>query len=269
MRITLTVVGSAGHREVIVDGDESTTATGLATALDTRNLGNVVRLPRARAPYGIDREAAPEGVLWLDGRPLPADARVFGLLRDGDRVALDPGGAAATVVEEPGGTAELRVAGGPGAGSVHRLGLGAHVIGGDPVCAVAVTDPLLPPEAAVVRLGPAAITVEPVGTVPLRLAGEPVTGPVDWPEDAVLAIGHSVFTVGRIEQPDAHLDALPDGGLAYNRPRGWCRPSGRPGSRCRRSPGGPRAPGSSCWRRSCPRRSGWSWRGRSRTGISC
>ncbi|GLX95578.1 FtsK/SpoIIIE domain-containing protein [Herbidospora sp. NBRC 101105] len=223
MRITLTVVGGAGHRDVIVDGDESTTATGLAAALDTRTLGNVVRLPRARAPYGIDREAvhdaaAHDGVLWLDGRPLPADARVFGLLRDGDRVALDPAGAAATVVEEPGGTAELRVAGGPGAGSVHRLGLGAHVIGRDPACAVAVADPLLPPEAAVVRLGPAAITVEPVGTVPLRLAGEPVTGPVDWPENAVLGIGHSVFTVGRVEPPDAHLDALPDGGLAYNRP---------------------------------------------------
>ncbi|GAA0387889.1 hypothetical protein Acor_74420 [Acrocarpospora corrugata] len=53
---------------------------------------------------------------------------------------------------------------------------------------------------------------------PPTLDGEPVQEAVAWGEGVMLACGNSVFSIGAIEPPDAHLDALPDGGLAYNRP---------------------------------------------------
>ncbi|MBX6385263.1 MAG: hypothetical protein IRZ07_20210, partial [Microbispora sp.] len=73
MRITLTVVGAEGRRDVLVEGDENTTVAALAAALDGASArpANVVRLPHARAPYGLgrDRRARPSGAvkLWVDG----------------------------------------------------------------------------------------------------------------------------------------------------------------------------------------------------------
>ncbi|GLX04226.1 cell division protein FtsK [Microbispora sp. NBRC 16548] len=229
------MVGEDGRRDVVVEGDESTTVAALAAALDggaAARPANVVRLPHARAPYDLDRgdrQARPSGEvkLWVDGRPVDPDAPVFGLLRDGDLVAVDGHAAGATVTEEPGGPAELRVVGGPGAGAVHRIGLGAHTIGADPACAISVPDPRMPPVALVVRLAPGTATVEPAtpgGEPVARLAGEPLTEAVPWPAGGMLTCGGSVFAVGPVLPPDAHLDALPDGGLAYNRPPRLQRP---------------------------------------------
>ena len=178
MRIMLTVVTDHGYRDVLVEGDETTTVAGLAEALGGGSAvhsdmaySNVVRLPRARAPYGLDGPAAwdagwaaparPSRRLWLDGRPLDPDVPVFGLLRDGDVVALEAEAAGATVTEEPGGIVEIRVVGGPAAGTVHRLGLGVYTIGSDPANAIVVRDPAMPPTGVVVRVTPGAITVEP------------------------------------------------------------------------------------------------------------
>ncbi|MFO7250946.1 MAG: FtsK/SpoIIIE domain-containing protein [Actinomycetes bacterium] len=183
MRLMLTVVTDRGNRDVLVEGDETTTVADLAEALaggspgsPGPDLSNVVRL-RSRAPYGLDRAgggpsgrgprdrgrdaAGPRRRLWLDGRPLEPDALVFGLLREGDVVALEPRSAAATVTEEPGGVVEVRVVGGPAAGAVHRLGLGVYTIGSDPAAAVVVDDPAMPPLGAVLRITPHGITVEP------------------------------------------------------------------------------------------------------------
>ncbi|WP_344896909.1 FtsK/SpoIIIE domain-containing protein, partial [Nonomuraea antimicrobica] len=183
--------------------------------------------------------------------------------RDGDKVTLDPHLAGATVVTEPGGVAEVRVVGGPAAGAVHRLGLGVHVIGSDPMCAMAVDDPALAPEAVTVRVTPEAITVERAwqprdqaprpklkgrwaeevaemtartaereaaeiaagyGEIPPELDGRPVAEPVDWPDQAVLTCGSSVFVLTSIEPQDAHLAPRPEGGVAYNRPPRLRRP---------------------------------------------
>ncbi|WP_169950600.1 FtsK/SpoIIIE domain-containing protein [Microbispora sp. H11081] len=237
MRITLTVVGDEGRRDVLVEGDESTTAAALAGSLAglldgaAARPANVVRLPHARAPYDLDRDrqAPPPGgtKLWVDGRPIDPDAPVFGLLRDGDLVAVDGQAAAATVTEEPGGQAELRVVGGPGAGAVHRIGFGAHTIGADPACAISVPDPRMPSVALVVRLAPGTASVEPAasgGDPVARLEGEPLTEATSWPAWGMLACGGSVFALGPVLPPDAHLDALQDGGLAYNRPPRLQRP---------------------------------------------
>ncbi|MBG0827967.1 cell division protein FtsK [Planomonospora sp. ID67723] len=223
MRIMLTVLSEHADRDVMVEGDETTTVARLAEALAGQTgerPSNVVRLTRSKAPYGLG-ETAETPSLWLDGRELPPEAPALGLLRDGDLVTLDRRLAAATLAEEPGGIVEVRVVGGPAAGSVHRLSLGVHVIGSGPACAVAVHDPLLPAEAAVVRLTPDAITVEPAAAAAPTVAeldGRPLETAVDWPEHALLTCGSSVLTLRAVEPPDAHLDAQPDGGLSYNRP---------------------------------------------------
>ncbi|MFG1618850.1 FtsK/SpoIIIE domain-containing protein [Nonomuraea wenchangensis] len=281
MRIMLTVLGGQGERDVVIDGDDDATVAAIGAALgDPAPLAQVVRLPRSRAPYGAApgadamrvppprraEFAAPpvehEPVVWRDGRPLDPRARAASVLRDGDKVTLDPRLARATVIEEPGGVAEVRVVGGPGAGAVHRLGLGAHVIGADPMCAIAVPDPALAPEAVTVRVMPDAITVErtwrardeapkpklkgrwadEVAELTARVAereaaehaagytevpeldGRPLTEPVAWLDQAVLTCGSSVFVLTAVEPKDAHLAPLGEGGVAYNRPPRLRRP---------------------------------------------
>ncbi|MFK4040979.1 FtsK/SpoIIIE domain-containing protein [Nonomuraea wenchangensis] len=281
MRIMLTVLGGQGERDVVIDGDDDATVAAIGAALgDPAPLAQVVRLPRSRAPYGAApgadamrvppprraEFAAPpvehEPVVWRDGRPLDPRARAASVLRDGDKVTLDPRLARATVIEEPGGVAEVRVVGGPGAGAVHRLGLGAHVIGADPMCAIAVPDPALAPEAVTVRVTPDAITVErtwrardeapkpklkgrwadEVAELTARVAereaaehaagytevpeldGRPLTEPVAWLDQAVLTCGSSVFVLTAVEPKDAHLAPLGEGGVAYNRPPRLRRP---------------------------------------------
>ncbi|MGA4990513.1 FtsK/SpoIIIE domain-containing protein [Nonomuraea bangladeshensis] len=282
MRIMLTVLGGQGERDVVIDGDDDATVAAIGAALgDPAPLAQVVRLPRSRSPYGpasgadavrvppprrANALSAPpvghEPVVWRDGRPLDPRARAASVLRDGDKITLDPRLARATVIEEPGGVAEVRVVGGPGAGAVHRLGLGAHVIGADPMCAIAVADPALAPEAVTVRVTPDAITVErtwraqdeapkiklkgrwadEVAELTARVAereaaehaagytevpeldGRPLTEPVSWLDQAVLTCGSSVFVLTAVEPKDAHLAPLGEGGVAYNRPPRLRRP---------------------------------------------
>ncbi|MEU8252204.1 FtsK/SpoIIIE domain-containing protein [Nonomuraea sp. NPDC048916] len=302
MRIMLTVLGEQGDRDVVVDGDDAATVAGVSEALSGQEpLAKVVRLPRARAPYGMSDSGGPTSVpnprrpepgwgdrsprgagqadaphprrpgwgdpgagavwdtttLWRNGRPLDPRAPATAVLRDGDKVTLDPRLARSTIIEEPGGVAEVRVVGGPAAGAVHRLGLGVHVIGSDPMCAIAVADPMLAPEAVTLRVTPDAITAEAarralpeqgprpklkgrwaeeVAELTARVAereaaelssgswqgpeldARPLTEAADWPEHAVLTCGSSVFTLTAIEPRDAHLAPRPEGGVAYNRP---------------------------------------------------
>ncbi|MGN9836770.1 FtsK/SpoIIIE domain-containing protein [Nonomuraea sp. H19] len=288
MRIMLTVLGGQGDRDVVIDGDDGATVARVSEALsDHGPLAKVVRLPGARAPYGmsagasgaataddvagfhVPRPRTPERagrertalageapVLWRDGRPLDPRAQATAVLRDGDKVTLDAHLARATVIEEPGGVAEVRVVGGPAAGAVHRLGLGTHVIGADPTCAIAAADPALAPEAVTVRVTPDGITVErarqqPGETPKLKLKGRwaeevaeltarvaereaaefaadygetpeldgrPLTEPAQWSDQAVLTCGTSVFVLTSVEPRDAHLAPRSEGGVAYNRP---------------------------------------------------
>ncbi|MER7617271.1 hypothetical protein [Nonomuraea wenchangensis] len=109
MRIMLTVLGGQGERDVVIDGDDDATVAAIGAALgDPAPLAQVVRLPRSRAPYGAApgadamrvppprraEFAAPpvehEPVVWRDGRPLDPRARATSVLRDGDKVTLDP-----------------------------------------------------------------------------------------------------------------------------------------------------------------------------------
>ncbi|MFI6476802.1 FtsK/SpoIIIE domain-containing protein [Nonomuraea sp. NPDC050663] len=202
-----------------------------------------------------DPTTSPTAALWRNGQLLDSRTRARAVLHDGDRIALSESLAHFTVTDEPGGVAEIRVVGGPGAGIVHRLGLGVHVIGSDDMCAIAVPDRSLSPETAVLRITAETITIEPVrharptlaprrklkgryaedvaqlldraeSRAPkppedpsdLHLDAAPLTERRDWPEHALLTCGSSVFALTAIESPDAHLAPRPEGGVAYNRP---------------------------------------------------
>jgi S-DNA-T family DNA segregation ATPase FtsK/SpoIIIE len=233
MRIGLTALTPQGPRDVLVQGDDLATtsqvAAGLRRALDSGGrLAPVIALPTAGRPRSGDTvlQGGYGETLWLDGRALDPRAPAATVLRDGALVALDPRAAAATSVAEPSGLVEVRVAGGPDAGAVHRLGLGAAMLGASPDCAVHIGGPGLPAYAVRLVVGPGDAAGEvmaeplraPADDQPLLLDGEPLTAPRPWRFGTMLQIGDHVLTVARPEPPDAHLSPAGDGGLAYNRP---------------------------------------------------
>ncbi|WP_128375982.1 FtsK/SpoIIIE domain-containing protein [Streptomyces cavernae] len=81
-------------------------------------------------------------VIYVDGHAVDPSATIpTSPLREGAVVSLhDPAGC---LPGEPTGLVELRVAGGPAAGAVHRLGVGRYDIGGGPADHVRVDDPEL------------------------------------------------------------------------------------------------------------------------------
>jgi DNA segregation ATPase FtsK/SpoIIIE, S-DNA-T family len=173
MRIMLTVLGEQGNRDVVIEVDDTTTVATVIEALSGRNpVAQVVKLPRTRAPYGMsdapgsppvqNSEAPSSTTLWRDGRPVDPHALVGEVLRDGDRVTMEALLRASTIVEEPYGMTELRIVGGPDAGTVHRLSIGAHLIGSSEISSVVVRDPILAPEAFIIRVTRDTTTVEPV-----------------------------------------------------------------------------------------------------------
>ncbi|ETK33281.1 FtsK/SpoIIIE domain-containing protein [Microbispora sp. ATCC PTA-5024] len=217
MRISLTALTGDGPADVIASGDDGTTVGALAEALARtlsipgQRLAEVVPHPR----WGDERIPARTD-LWANGRRLDPSAPVGNALRDGDLVTLEAAAAAATWRSEPTGIVELRVSGGPAAGSVHRLGFGTATLGRSGTAAV--EDPLLPPVAAHVHVSAHETVVEPVAGAAVTLDGRPLTEARPWPDGGVLVAGASVLTLRVPESPDAHLTPMPDGGLAYNRP---------------------------------------------------
>jgi DNA segregation ATPase FtsK/SpoIIIE, S-DNA-T family len=207
-------------------------AAGGPQAAGDQRLAIVIRHPRftqeaaasllapGPSPGGSRQGGAERGAvtLWVDGGPIGAELPAARVLRDGMVVSLSPRYAPATSLAEPGGVAEVRVVGGPAAGSVHRLGLGRFEVGGDPRCAVVVADPSVPPRAAVVLVAPDGAGVEPAPGASLALDGQPLGGPSAWPYGGVLALGDSLLALHLPEEADASLVPADDGGLAYNRP---------------------------------------------------
>ncbi|OUC81182.1 hypothetical protein, partial [Streptosporangium minutum] len=60
MRIMLTVLSEHADRDVVVEGDETTTVARLAESLAGQGgerPTNVVRLTRSKAPYGLDHDS--------------------------------------------------------------------------------------------------------------------------------------------------------------------------------------------------------------------
>ena len=160
--------------------------------------------------------------LFMDGRMLDPQARALRELRDGAVVAVERRAAAATVLAEPTGVAEVRVVSGPAAGTVHRLGLGAATLGSGGDVDITVDDPAVPAKALRVTVGRGEVRVEASGQGPdgagALLDGEPLSGQAVWPEGGMLAVGSTILTLANSAAPDTHLEPLPEGGLAFNRP---------------------------------------------------
>ena len=237
MRISLTALTPNGAHDVVVTGDDATTVGVLAEALVERLTGHAQHVPMpqyGQGPVPVVPQQRPGAAgypqrppveLWVNGRRLDPAAPVTRVLRDGDVVAFDPAGAAATWRHEPTGVVEVRISSGPGAGTVHRLGFGPATLGSDRGCTMPVADPHMAPRVATVYVTAQNVTIDPVPGVAVTLDGVPITEPVLWPIGGVLISGSSVFTLRPPEAPDAHLTPMPDGGLAYNRPPRLSGPS--------------------------------------------
>ncbi|WP_242903180.1 FtsK/SpoIIIE domain-containing protein [Actinomadura terrae] len=214
MRISFTALTGGGPRDVVITVDSGATVDGVARSLSASLDDRLVpRFSKEAQRAETERQA-----LWMDGRMLDPQALAVKELRDGAVVAVERRGAAATVRDEPSGLVEVRVVGGPAAGSVHRLGLGVATIGfGDDVD-VRLDDPSVPARSLRITVGVEDVRVEPSAMTRAALDGEPLTEPARWPFGGLLSVGSSVLALMPSAAPDTHLEPLPEGGLAFNRP---------------------------------------------------
>ncbi|GAA3981737.1 FtsK/SpoIIIE domain-containing protein [Actinomadura viridis] len=253
MRISFTALTGQGPRDVVIDVDSEVTVGGVARSLFAALDGDPspngrsgplkprftkAALPKSMAAGGAGTATrlgtdggsghpgpapGPGGerhALWMDGRMLDPHARAVRELRDGAVVAVERRAAAATVLAEPAGLVEVRVVAGPAAGSVHRLGLGVSTLGSGDDVDVAIGDPAVPARSLRLTVGRDTVQVEASARTAggALLDGEPLTGPVTWPAGGMLAVGSTILTLVPSAAPDTHLEPLPEGGLAFNRP---------------------------------------------------
>ncbi|MFI0447763.1 FtsK/SpoIIIE domain-containing protein [Actinomadura sp. 6N118] len=257
MRISFTALTGQGPRDVVINVDADATVDSVARSLfatldaappadgvpaahtprfskeatlaqggrlDTRASARTDARDGSRADARVDTRKAERRTLWMNGRMLDPQAPAVRELRDGAVVAVEQRAAAATMLAEPTGLVEVRVVSGPAAGSVHRLGLGVSTLGSgapDEDVDVALDDPLVPSRSLRITVEPHAVHVEPSTQTIARgvlLDGEPLSGKTVWPLGGMLAIGGSILTLAQSSAPDTHLEPLPEGGLAFNRP---------------------------------------------------
>ncbi|WP_405870296.1 FtsK/SpoIIIE domain-containing protein [Streptomyces sp. NBC_00005] len=222
MRLSLTVVDPLGgaSADVVLDADPESTVGDIAQELGRHvGLGDGAQIIPIGAHRHTGGSSAP--LAYVDGYALDPGATVVGSpLRDGAVVSLhDPAGC---ILGEPTGVVEFRVAGGPAAGAVHRLGVGRYDIGSGPAAHIRIDDPELPDRAATLS-----IAIDGTCQVALhtskedekaRLDGEEFDGG-DWPLSAQLALGNTLIELTAYAPPNAALKWSDDGaGLDYNRP---------------------------------------------------
>ncbi|MBL1066411.1 FtsK/SpoIIIE domain-containing protein [Streptomyces sp. 7-21] len=243
MQVLLTVVRKGQEpQDVVVTVEENTTVADLARELGGPHVpaaqgggfgppvaqGQLApALAKAWQPQGqpavVQSPYAPQAPapsLWLDGWRADPAAPVAPLLRDGMRVSTDDELGPLLRSAEPTGQLELRVVGGPAAGRVARLSVGAATVGSGATCSVPLAADTTLPDVAL-RIGidvQGTAKVTPAPGLPAYLNDEPVTERQVWPLGAMMAIGESLLVLDRPTEPDAHLAPTGEGGLAYNRP---------------------------------------------------
>ncbi|WP_399941745.1 FtsK/SpoIIIE domain-containing protein [Streptomyces sp. BBFR25] len=222
MRLTLTVVDPYGgsSADVVLDADPESTVGDIA-----EELAKQVGVAGAQViPIGHQGQAGAGGapLVYVDGYAVDPSATVIGSpLREGAVVSLqDPSGC---LPGEPTGLVELRVVGGPGAGFVHRLGVGKYDIGSGPAAYVRIEDPEVDARALTLSVstdGTCKVAVH-GDKEGVTLDGEPVKDRDgdDWPLGGQIAVGNSLVELARYAPPNAALKWSEDGiGLDYNRP---------------------------------------------------
>ncbi|MGQ4424171.1 FtsK/SpoIIIE domain-containing protein, partial [Streptomyces violaceoruber] len=220
--MTLTVVDpyGGGSADVVLDADPESTVGDIA-----EDLAKQVGVAGAQViPIGHQGQAGTGGapLVYVDGYAVDPSATVVGSpLREGAVVSLqDPSGC---LPGEPTGLVELRVVGGPGAGFVHRLGVGKYDIGSGPAAYVRIEDPEVDARALTLSVatdGTCKVAVH-SDKEGVTLDGESVQerDGDDWPLGAQIAVGNSLVELARYAPPNAALKWSEDGvGLDYNRP---------------------------------------------------
>lgn len=102
----------------------------------------------------------------------------------------------------PSGVAELRVVNGPGAGRVHRLGLGRTVVGHD-APGLSLPDNRLAADALTVLARPGGgVEVDPAPGTAVSIDGVELTGRASWPTGGYLSAGETVLELSAINEPD-------------------------------------------------------------------
>ncbi|GHH89496.1 FtsK/SpoIIIE domain-containing protein [Streptomyces capillispiralis] len=228
-RVTVVLEGGEPH-DVVITTEDTATAGDVAEALTTalrqagRSAGlpaNVVAMPGTSPvlPYGHPAPSTGAPSLWADGMLCDPSAPATAVLQDGMRLSVDDSIGPLLRKGEPVGAYELRAAGGPASGRVTRLGIGAATVGSAPTCSFPLTDASLPPVALRITIDmKGTVTLVPEGGTGILLDDETVTSATPWPLGGVVRAGDSLLVLDRVTEPDAHLSAMSEGGLAYNRP---------------------------------------------------
>jgi S-DNA-T family DNA segregation ATPase FtsK/SpoIIIE len=248
MRLALTVVSPTARQmaDVIVDADPGTPVAGLGAELERFMFGGpalggpapgghpdqfgpggarVLQFPASRVQGSLAMSspaayAEPLSVpLYVNYQLVPPHLSLADSpIRDGSVISL--GSPEGGMVPEPTGLVEIRVIGGPGVGSIHRLGVGEADIGGGQATAVRIPDPGLPEYA--LRIGVDArggCQVAPYQGVTATLDREPLTAAAQWRPGQQIAVGGTMLGLAPYEPPDAALHASSDGGgIDFNRP---------------------------------------------------
>jgi DNA segregation ATPase FtsK/SpoIIIE, S-DNA-T family len=194
--------------------------------------GRLLQFPglRSRGPLASRASGSPAGYetlprpappipLFVDFRQVaPQLTLASSPIRNGSVVSLgDPSGC---LRPEPAGLVEIRVAGGPNAGGVHRISLGDADIGSGEMASIRVGDRSMPPLALHLSVDSGGhCLVTPHQGVTATLDREPLAGTVPWPPGQLIAIGDTLLGIAAYEPPDAALHPGEDGvSIDFNRP---------------------------------------------------
>lgn len=136
--------------DLAVECAEDATIADLARQLAKQGPAEAVVVRGEGRRLGVVVEQSPleaaRPTLWLREHELdPAQRVVDSPLRHGVVVGVDT--KLPDLLAEPNGVVDVRVASGPGAGAVHRLGPGRYEVGADGRCAVVLADASIPPVA--------------------------------------------------------------------------------------------------------------------------
>jgi S-DNA-T family DNA segregation ATPase FtsK/SpoIIIE len=150
----------------------------------------------------IDPTFAHRVPLWVDGVLVAPDRHTLrsAEVRPGSVVELHAREEQPALT--PSGLAEVRVVNGPGAGRVHRLGLGRTVIGHDAPGLSLPDDDLAADALTVVARPGGGVEVTPAtGTIAL-IEGVELTGSSPWSPGSYLVTGESVLELAQVSEPD-------------------------------------------------------------------
>ncbi|MDX6250108.1 MAG: segregation ATPase FtsK/SpoIIIE, family [Kribbellaceae bacterium] len=204
MRFVVTVVDPARgvSADVVVDAEAGLTVAGLAPRL-VEAVGRPVTVPGSAQVINLHDPAATVDhlpTLFVDGRPVdPAVVLADSPLREGTLVSI--GDSRGCVPPEPHGVVEVRVVGGPGAGAVHRLGMGTYTMGSAPEAGIRLAGGGIPGEIATLTVAVSGeVTIRPEEldgmTAPERPV-DPLAGPIVIPDETGEEVSTYVLEPGQ------------------------------------------------------------------------